>query len=197
MRMRFWGILAFVMVTVTSVFAQQNDAKYLAAGAVPVTAEGRVEFVDTIAATGKTQAELYELMKTYVENDIVNGPEHLPQARITQLTPEEGLIVASIEENLWFKRKAFVSDFSRFFYQLIFETKDGEVKITMRNLHYLYDNTEQTDKYASFRAEEWITDKEAIHRSGTKLKKITGKFRRATIDRKDAIFEGAEKVVVK
>ena len=193
MKMKVLAMLACVCLCASA----QNDAKYLAPGAVPETPEGRVEFVKTIDVPGKTQAVLYDWMKNYVETEIVNGPERLPQARFTQLTPEEGLIVASIEENLWFKRKAFISDFSRFFYQLIVETKDGQVKLTMRNLHYLYDNTEQTDKYSSFRAEEWITDKEAIHRSGTKLKKITGKFRRATIDRKDAIFAGAEKVTGK
>ena len=38
------------------------------------------------------------------------------------------------------------------------------------------------------RAEEWITDKEGLNKSKTKLSKISGKFRRKTIDRKDEIF---------
>jgi colicin import membrane protein len=39
------------------------------------------------------------------------------------------------------------------------------------------------------KAEEWITDQYALNKKGTKLSRISGKFRRKTIDRKDNIFE--------
>ena len=60
----------------------------------------------------------------------------------------------------------------------------------MRNIRYLYDDISQAQTY---RAEQWITDKEALNKAGTKLLRIPGKFRRFTIDRKDAIFLGAAK----
>ena len=42
------------------------------------------------------------------------------------------------------------------------------------------------------KAEEWITDKYALNKKGTKLSRISGKFRRKTIDRKDNIFQRIE-----
>ncbi len=41
-----------------------------------------------------------------------------------------------------------------------------------------------------YKAEEWITDKEAVNKKGTKLYPRSGKFRRKTIDRVENIFEG-------
>ena len=58
----------------------------------------------------------------------------------------------------------------------------------MRNLRYLYDDIPNAEVY---RAEDWITDSEALNKSKTKLLRLPGKFRRFTIDRKDAIFRGA------
>ena len=42
----------------------------------------------------------------------------------------------------------------------------------------------------NYRAEEWITDKEAVNKKGTKLYPKSGKFRRLTVDRVEAIFAG-------
>ena len=43
-------------------------------------------------------------------------------------------------------------------------------------------------------AEEWITDKEALRKDGTQLRRGTSKkFRVATIDRKNELFRGAGK----
>ena len=41
-----------------------------------------------------------------------------------------------------------------------------------------------------YKAEEWITDKEAVNKKGTKLYPRSGKFRRLTIDRVEEIFQG-------
>mgnify|MGYP000886098372 FL=1 len=38
-------------------------------------------------------------------------------------------------------------------------------------------------------AEDIITDKEALNKKGNKLNRLTGKFRRKTIDRKDQLFD--------
>ena len=38
------------------------------------------------------------------------------------------------------------------------------------------------------RAEEWITDHYGLNKPQTKLARISGKFRRKTIDRKDYLF---------
>ena len=39
-------------------------------------------------------------------------------------------------------------------------------------------------------AEQWITDKYALNKKQTRLLPVSGKFRRATVDRKNSIFEG-------
>ena len=37
-------------------------------------------------------------------------------------------------------------------------------------------------------AENWITDKYGLNKNKTKLSRMSGKFRKKTIDRKDEIF---------
>ena len=41
-----------------------------------------------------------------------------------------------------------------------------------------------------YKAEEWITDKVAVNKKGTKLYPRSGKFRRMTVDRVEEIFNG-------
>ena len=41
-----------------------------------------------------------------------------------------------------------------------------------------------------YKAEEWITDKLAVNKKGTRLYPRSGKFRRMTVDRVEAIFNG-------
>ena len=40
----------------------------------------------------------------------------------------------------------------------------------------------------AYRAEEWIDDDNALNKKKNKLSKMSGKFRRKTIDRKDYLF---------
>ncbi len=183
-------ILLFMFVVLPcTIFAQKSDdmSKYMA-GAVPVNEAGFVYFDKTYNVPGKSKAELFEILRNYTQTEIVEGEDRLPQARITELTPEEGIIAASMEEYLWFKRSALVNHRVRFFYQLIFRISDGSFNVEMRNLHYLYDDIPNAQDY---RAEKWITDEEALNKDKTKLRKTPGKFRRFTIDRKDEIFRGA------
>ena len=42
-----------------------------------------------------------------------------------------------------------------------------------------------------FKAEEWISDKEALNKDKTKLYPKSGKFRRKTVDRVEEIFDAA------
>jgi colicin import membrane protein len=70
-------------------------------------------------------------------------------------------------------------------YNLIVTCTDGKADVTMTRIHYLYEEERNPQAY---RAEEWITDKEALNKKQTKLARISGKFRRKTIDRKDFLF---------
>lgn len=166
---------------------QSEDEKYLA-GAVPVNEAGFVEFKKTYTVRNKSKGEIYHSLKEYTQREIVGGENHLEQARITEADSANGVIAASMEEYLYFKRKAWTMDRVRFYYQLVFEVTDSTYTVTMRNLHYLYDDVPSPQDY---RAENWITDEEALNKAGTKLTRVAGKFRRFTIDRKDEIFLGA------
>ena len=166
---------------------QSEDEKYLA-GAVPVNEAGFVEFKKTYTVRNKSKGEIYHSLKEYTQREIVEGENHLEQARITEADSANGVIAASMEEYLYFKRKAWTMDRVRFYYQLVFEVTDSTYTVTMRNLHYLYDDVPSPQDY---RAENWITDEEALNKAGTKLTRVAGKFRRFTIDRKDEIFLGA------
>lgn len=184
-------ILILLLILLPVPMIAQKDkgdlSKYLA-GAVPVTPEGYVYFAHTYEVPGKSKAELFELLRDYTQKKIVEAPDHLEQARITEADGSTGIIAASIEEYLYFKRKALTMDRVRFYYQLIYRIEDGKFNIEMRRLHYIYDDLPQPE---DFRAEKWITDEEALNASKTNLKRISGKFRRFTIDRKDEIFHGA------
>ena len=184
-------ILLLLAIMPLGCMAQQEDktSKYLA-GAVPVNEAGFVYFKKHYEVKGKSQADIYAALLQYTQKDIVEGADHLPQARITESDAGTGTIAANIEEYLYFKRKAWSMDRVRFYYQLIFQIKDSGIDVEMRNIRYLYDDISQAQTY---RAEQWITDKEALNKAGTKLLRIPGKFRRFTIDRKDAIFLGAAK----
>lgn len=173
--------------------AQQvvEAAQYLV-GAVPEE-QGQVVFTQTYNVPGKSKAELFEDLKNYTES-VVKGENRLPQARITELSPEEGVIAASVEETLWFKRTALVSDFARFYYQLVFEISDASFKVTLRRLRYIYEPMVTPGQDNVLLAEDWITDKEALKKNGTQLRRGTSKkFRIATINRKNELFRGAAK----
>lgn len=174
---------------------QQDMSKYLA-GAVPQQ-NGIVIFEKSYEVPNKTQAEIYESLKTYLTEAVLQGENALQQTRIQEEVPENGTMAIAVEEYLYFKRKPLVTDGTRFFYQLVTQAEDGKFTISMRRIRYIYDLTETPSTEANpdvcFTAEKWITDAEALNKSQTKLLKIPGKFRRFTIDRKDEIFNGAAK----
>jgi colicin import membrane protein len=59
----------------------------------------------------------------------------------------------------------------------------------MTRIYYLYDEERNATTY---QAEEWITDRWGLNKKQNKLARVSGKFRRKTIDRKDYIFKKFE-----
>ncbi|MBO5133945.1 MAG: DUF4468 domain-containing protein [Bacteroidaceae bacterium] len=178
-----------------SLQAQKQDdiAKYLS-GAVTLK-NGYVEFEKSYNVPGKSQADIYSLLKDYIQENLVDGPESLKQSRIVKADSANFTVVADIEEWLYFKRKAWVTHRTRFYYQIIAQAEDGRFNIIMRRIHYLYDDEERPGLAEPYHAEEWITDDVALNKNKTKLTRIAGKFRQHTIDRKDEIFLGAARAV--
>ena len=155
-----------------------DETKYLA-GAVPQNELGIVVFSQTYEVPGNTQ------------NEILKGPNALVQCRFVEQDEANGLLAARVEEDLYFKRKAWVSHKTRFFYELIYTISDGSFQVEMRRIYYLYEDQETPGGTPmKFTAEEWITDKEALTKKG-KLLRRTKNFRIGTIDRKNEIFRGA------
>ncbi len=171
---------------------KSNDLEKYLAGAVPTNEQGVVYFEKTYNVKGKSQADLYRLLYTYTTENVIAGENHLPQARLLEANIETGELAASMEEYLYFKRTALVNDRVRFYYKLIFKIEDEKFTVSLQNLHYIYDDIPSPQDY---RAEKWITDDVALDKTKTKLRKMTGKFRRFTIDRKDELFRGAAKAV--
>lgn len=185
-------ILMLCLFPALAISAQKKglSAEY-AAGAVPLV-NGYVQFDATYNVANKTKAQLMGELQSYVQTNLVDGPDQLPQARLTEVSPDEGIIAASIEEYMYFKRTAWQIHRVRFYYQLVFTVTDGKFDVTMRRLHYRYDPEVTAGEFDDDRkAENWITDETALTKNGTRLARISGKFRTHTIDRKNEIFKGA------
>lgn len=175
--------------------AQGNlDSKYQK-GAVPEE-NGTVVFRQTFECPGKSRNEIYSALEMYTKMRI-EGKESNLQSRITQASPEEGIVAASMVETLTFKSTNWQLDTAQIFFQLVFTAHDGGYEAMLRRIHYIYEPMEVYDVKTNITAEDWITDSEAFNRNG-KLTKVGGKkFRVFTIDRKDLIFDEAFKAVMK
>ena len=195
-------IFALFMLLPIAVVAQDNtwekaekaengnpDAKYLA-GAVPEV-DGRVVFSTTIKAPGKTAQQIYDILHADMVK-MTKEPNQLEQTRIAIEDVNKHQIVGNFQEWLVFKDKALVLDRTRFIYNLIVDCADGEAKVQVIRLYYLYDE-ERTP--TTYKAEEWITDKYGLNRKQTKLARVSGKFRRKTIDRVEYIFNRFTKLL--
>ena len=95
-------------------------------------------------------------------------------------------IVGNYQEWLVFKNKPLNLDRTRLFYHLFVDCRDGEATVKMTRIVYLYDEERDPQTYY---ANEWITDRYGLNKKKTKLARVSGKFRRKTIDRKDYLFE--------
>ena len=159
------------------------DQKYLA-GAVPVV-DGKVVFHTVIDAPGKSASQVADIVRAYLLK-MTKEENQFEQSRILLADTTTHQIVANFQEWLVFKSTALVLDRTRLMYQIVADCKDGSADITMRRIYYLYDEERQPQSYT---AEEWITDKQGLNKKQNKLARVSGKFRRKTIDRKDNIFE--------
>jgi colicin import membrane protein len=162
--------------------AVNPDQKYLV-GAVPVV-DGKVNFQTVIDAPGKSAAQIYDIVKSYLEK-MTKEPGQFEQSRIVLADSTKFEVVGSYQEWLVFKSTALVLDRTRLYYHLIVNCSDGKADISMTRIYYLYE--EERDPQ-TFKAEEWITDEVGLNKKKNKLSRVAGKFRRKTIDRKDYLF---------
>ena len=165
---------------------QEQEEVKAEKGAVPVV-DGKVVFNKTIEAPGKSASQIYGILKQYMEKLTKESNQIHSQLLVADDSKHE--LGGSYEEWLVFKKTLLQLDQTRFLYVLETNCSDGKADVTLSRIRYLYDEN-RTPQH--LKAEEWITDKEAVNKKGTKLLPITGKFRRKTIDRKDFLFNKFE-----
>ena len=158
------------------------DKKYLV-GAVPVV-DGKVVFHTVVNAPGKSASQVYDIVKAYLVK-MTKEENQFEQSRIILDDSVRYEVAGSYQEWLVFKSTPLVLDRTRLMYNLMVNCEDGKADITMTRIYYLYDEERDPQTY---KAEDWITDKEGLNKKQNKLARVSGKFRRKTIDRKDFLF---------
>lgn len=165
------------------------DSKYMA-GAVPEK-DGIVTFTRSFRVANKSQAEIYAVINNYVKGLVAAARQDL-RTRIISDDPAQGEVVAKAEEIMTFKKKFLNWDHTYFRYLISAKCEGQRVTMTITQISYYYNFDQEGSGGEEYRAEEWISDKVAINKKGTKLYPRSGKFRRKTIDRVDEIFAGAK-----
>lgn len=158
--------------------------RYAAEGAVPLV-DGLVEWSTEIAAPGLTAAQVYEKMLV-AQTQLTQNENQLEGSRVALVNEQEHSIVTTVREWMTFTNSFLSLDRAECYYVLETLCHDGGATVKMNHIKYVYNTQNSTDRYS---AESWITDKVAVNKKHTKLYRGTGKFRRGTIDRKDAVFK--------
>jgi hypothetical protein len=170
---------------------RNKDPKYLL-GAVPEV-EGVVTFQKNFSVTDKSEQQIYDILHAYISNTIVTNALHDKQHPYTRIISEEkenGSVVARVEEYMTFSHVFLNLDRTRFRYLLSATVKGQKVSLALTQISYYYNEDMEGQNGIYYKAEEWITDKAAVNKKGTKLYPRSGKFRRLTVDRVEEIFKG-------
>ena len=166
-------------------YSIDNDKKYLA-GAVPTTPDGKVRFTLKLQIPNRTAKEIYNTVYNQL-TVLTEGENQFDESSIALVNPQNHVIAAKFKEWLVFSNNFLSLDRAIFNYTIIAKCEDGNLNVTLERISYEY----ETDRPSGFKAkaEDIITDKEALNKKGNKLNRLTAKFRRKTIDRKDQIFD--------
>lgn len=187
--------ILFILMLAISFTAQAKDvvdAKYLK-GAVPEI-NNTICFKKNFSVPGKSKQEINQTLCRFVKEKLMAPAIQDLRTRMLSEGKEDGTIVAKIEEYMVFKKKPLYLDRTRFRYQVNIQTKGSDVSMEISQISYYYNEEIDGTKGIDYRAEEWISDKEALNKSGKKLYPRSGKFRIKTIDRVEEIFNEAMNV---
>ena len=165
--------------------SKANKDLYLQKGVVPEV-NGQVMWTETINIPGATANELYDKAFAYL-TALTQGTNQLDGSKVALVNKGEHSIVATVREKLVFSSSFLSLDYTQFNYVLQATCRDGQATLTMNRLTYSYD---VQGNVSDFTAEQWITDKYAVNKKHTRLLPVSGKFRRATVDRKNSVVEG-------
>ena len=171
-----------------SMAKKHDDTPYLK-GAVPEQ-NGIVTFQKTFKVPNKSKQAIYQIMKPWLQKLVDESiPAPGNYARMNMDTPDT--LVAKVCEYQVYTKKFLNLDRSRYRYTLSVVIDEGKVTITQSGLAWYYSEDQEGNNGIIYRAEEWINDKYALNKAGTKLLPRSGKFRRKTVDRANELFESA------
>lgn len=157
-------------------------AKYL--GNVVPMKDGEVVWEKTIT-NNKSAEENYAAMLSYL-TVMTKEEGQLKESVVALVNKDEHKIVCHFEEWLVFSSNFISLDRTRLIYTLMAECYDNKVQVQIFRINYWYDELRNGGQ--RYKAEEWITDKWGLNKKKTKLAKISGKFRRKTVDRMEEIL---------
>lgn len=162
------------------------DPKYLA-GAVPVV-DGKVTFTLDKDIPGKSAQEIYDIVFATLEK-MTKEENQFKTSQVAIVNKQDHIIGARFKEWLVFQNTFLSLDRTIFNYTVIATCTDEHLNVTISRISYAYEMDRGVNDGMEMRAEEWITDENALNKKKDNLSKYSGKFRRKTIDRKDNIFE--------
>ena len=162
----------------------KNNDIYLAAGAVPEV-DGKVQWTCDINVPGKNAQQIYDEMLR-IMSKLTKEENQLERSKVALVNEQEHKIASTMQEWLVFTSTFLSLDRAKMSYILNADCEDGHVKLTMERISYVYGEGKDTNYY---KAEEWITDKNAVNKKHTRLLPMSGKFRKKTIDRKNELFK--------
>lgn len=190
-----------VLLTITglllTVFAfarglNEQDPKY-GKGAVPEDENGNVYFTQVVDIPEGMSADVcYEILFNWAKGRFAQP--YAQAGRILNDDANTRRFIFHVDQIIVFKSTALVGDESKISYNFSVAVKDGKYTMTMTDIKYRYEEGREGGGKV-FPAEDWITDKEAYNRKGTKFLKSTGKFRIKTIDLKNLLFQKATDAV--
>ena len=186
--------MAGLLITLFA-FAKDNyeqNPKY-GRGAVPEDENGNVYFTQTVKIPENISEDIcYEILMNWAKGRFAQ-----PYAQAGRILNEDSntrRFIFHVDQMIVFKNTALVADESKISYNFSVAVKDGQFTMTMTDIKYRYEEGREGGGKA-FPAEDWITDKEAYNRAGTKFLRSTGKFRVKTIDLKEQLFQKATDAV--
>ena len=180
-------LITLLMAMPLMAAAQDNtnpDAKYLAENAVPMV-DGKVCWQKVIEAPSKSAQQIFDILLAQLNKMVNEENQLMERSRVAIQDQANHQLGATFHEWLVFKNTALSLDRTVLNFQLIVNCSDGKADVQMTRVSYDYELERDPTHYT---AEDWISDKYAVNKKRTKLLKLSAKFRRKTIDRKDYIF---------
>lgn len=182
--------LLIAIICLLPFVASANEQEKYMKGAVPEV-DGVVVFTTTVDVQSLTKEQAIQRAADYIQKKLMEPAIHQDYTRMLSDGKADGVVVARVEEYMVFRNVFLNLDRTRFRYMITAEYKNGQMELKLTQISYYYNEDQEGDHGINYKAEEWITDKLAINKKGTKLYPRSGKFRRKTIDRVEAIFDGA------